>query len=128
MDKDQVAEILVNIATLLELKGENPFKVNAYRKVAQFFPLATRPRLKAVCARDASEVDAFARNWEWESADTDWRKVVERKDVDLGPAQIGESVDPPGRSQYMPAASGQVLRRRSTDAAGTTGNEDCSHR
>ncbi len=30
MDKDQVAEILVNIATLLELKGENPFKARAY--------------------------------------------------------------------------------------------------
>ena len=26
MDKDQIAEILVSIGTLLELKGENPFK------------------------------------------------------------------------------------------------------
>ena len=26
MDKDQVAEILAGIGTLLELKGENPFK------------------------------------------------------------------------------------------------------
>ena len=30
MDKDQVAEILVEIGTLLELKGENPFKTRAY--------------------------------------------------------------------------------------------------
>jgi len=35
MDKDQVAEILVSIATLLELKGENPFKVRAYLNAAR---------------------------------------------------------------------------------------------
>ena len=29
MSKDEVAEILVNIGTLLELKGENPFKTRA---------------------------------------------------------------------------------------------------
>jgi len=30
MDKEKVAEILVEIGTLLELKGENPFKTRAY--------------------------------------------------------------------------------------------------
>jgi DNA polymerase (family X) len=35
MDKDQVAEILVNIGTLLELKGENPFKTRAYLNAAR---------------------------------------------------------------------------------------------
>ena len=30
MDKDKVAEMLVEIGTLLELKGENPFKTRAY--------------------------------------------------------------------------------------------------
>ena len=35
MDKDQVAEILVEIGTLLELKGENPFKTRAHREIAQ---------------------------------------------------------------------------------------------
>src|SRR2546427_1443246 len=35
MDKDQVAEVLVNIATLLELKGENPFKTRAYHNAAR---------------------------------------------------------------------------------------------
>jgi DNA polymerase (family 10) len=30
MDKYQVAEILNSIGTLLELKGENPFKTRAY--------------------------------------------------------------------------------------------------
>ena len=35
MDKEQVAEILVNIGTLLELKGENPFKTRAYLNAAR---------------------------------------------------------------------------------------------
>ncbi len=35
MNKDQVAEVLVSIATLLELKGENPFKSRAYLNAAR---------------------------------------------------------------------------------------------
>jgi DNA polymerase (family 10) len=35
MDKEQVAEILVEIGTLLELKGENPFKTRAYANAAR---------------------------------------------------------------------------------------------
>ena len=35
MDKDQVAGILEEIGTLLELKGENPFRCNAYFKAAR---------------------------------------------------------------------------------------------
>ena len=34
MDKDQVAAVLVEIGTLLELKGENPFKTRAYHTVS----------------------------------------------------------------------------------------------
>src|SRR5262245_2431506 len=55
---------------------------NAYRKVNQFFPVGTRPVLKAVCARNAAEVERFAGNWGWESTETDWRRLVERKDID----------------------------------------------
>jgi DNA polymerase (family 10) len=35
MDKDQVAAILAEIGTLLELQGENPFRVNAYHNGAR---------------------------------------------------------------------------------------------
>ena len=35
MEKDKVAEILVAIGTLLELKGENPFKTRAYSNAAR---------------------------------------------------------------------------------------------
>ena len=57
---------------------------NAYRKVGNFFPdLEHRPNLKCLCARDAGKADAFAGVWGYESVETDWRKVIERDDVDL---------------------------------------------
>ena len=55
---------------------------NAYRKVNNFFDLEYRPVLKAACARDAAKVKAFADKWGYESVETDWRKLVERKDID----------------------------------------------
>jgi predicted dehydrogenase len=56
---------------------------NAYRKVNNFFDLSHRPVLKAVCGRDAQKVQAFAERWGFESAETDWRKLVARVDIDL---------------------------------------------
>jgi predicted dehydrogenase len=57
---------------------------NAYHKVNHFFPeLKHRPVLKAACARSADKAKAFADQWGYESVETDWRKLVERKDVDL---------------------------------------------
>jgi predicted dehydrogenase len=56
---------------------------NAYRKVNQFFQVGSRPVLKAVCARNAEKAQAFADNWGWESVETDWRKLVERPDIDV---------------------------------------------
>jgi DNA polymerase (family 10) len=48
MDKDQVAEVLVSIATLLELKGENPFKVRAYLNGARAIEALNEPLGKVV--------------------------------------------------------------------------------
>ena len=48
MDKDQVAEVLVNIATLLELKGENPFKTRAYQNAARTIEALSEPLDKLV--------------------------------------------------------------------------------
>jgi predicted dehydrogenase len=55
---------------------------NAYRKVNNFFDLAYRPVLKAVCGRNEAGAKAFADTWGYESVETDWRKVIERKDID----------------------------------------------
>ena len=48
MDKGQVAEVLVNIATLLELKGENPFKTRAYQDAARTIETLSEPLDKVV--------------------------------------------------------------------------------
>ncbi|MCH7871822.1 MAG: Gfo/Idh/MocA family oxidoreductase [Planctomycetes bacterium] len=56
---------------------------NAYRKVSQFFEVEHRPVLKAVCGRDAERVAAFAANWGYEAVESDWRKLVDRDDIDL---------------------------------------------
>ena len=56
---------------------------NAYRQVNKFFELEHQPVLKAVCARKEDKLEVFAENWGWESCETDWRKLVEREDVDL---------------------------------------------
>src|SRR6186713_3735901 len=48
MDKENVAEILVEIGTLLELKGENPFKTRAYVNAARTLESLTEPLGKLV--------------------------------------------------------------------------------
>src|SRR5436309_3231013 len=56
---------------------------NAYAQVNHFFNLPYRPVLKAVCARSADKAKSFADQWGYESIETDWRKLVERPDIDL---------------------------------------------
>ncbi len=55
---------------------------NAYKRVNDFFEVAYRPVLKAVCGRTADGATAFAEKWGYESIETDWRKLVVRKDID----------------------------------------------
>ena len=55
---------------------------NAYRQVSQFFDLKYRPVLKTVCGRSEENARAFAENWGYESFETDWRKLIDRKDID----------------------------------------------
>jgi predicted dehydrogenase len=55
---------------------------NAYRKVNHFFDLEYHPVLKAVCARSGDKAKAFADQWGYESIETDWRKLLDRKDID----------------------------------------------
>src|SRR6185312_11265479 len=55
---------------------------NAYKRVNDFFDLDYRPVLKAVCGRTAEGAKAFADKWQYESFETDWRKLIARKDID----------------------------------------------
>src|SRR5260370_4321960 len=56
---------------------------NAYRKVNNFFDLEHQPILRAVCARSADKAKAYADKWGYESVETDWRKLLERKDINV---------------------------------------------
>ena len=55
---------------------------NAFRKVNNFFDLEYQPVLKAICARSPDKAKAFADKWGYQSIETDWRKLVARKDID----------------------------------------------
>jgi len=59
MDKDQVAAILVEIGTLLELKGENPFKTRAYGNAARVLEGLTEPLDKIVAEKRLGELKGF---------------------------------------------------------------------
>jgi myo-inositol 2-dehydrogenase/D-chiro-inositol 1-dehydrogenase len=56
---------------------------NAFLQASRFFDLVYQPVLKAVCARTVDRAKKFAENWGYESVETDWRKLVDRKDIDL---------------------------------------------
>jgi predicted dehydrogenase len=55
---------------------------NAYRKVGNFFDLEHECVLQAACARDKDKISAFAKQWGYQSVETDWKKLVARNDVD----------------------------------------------
>jgi myo-inositol 2-dehydrogenase/D-chiro-inositol 1-dehydrogenase len=56
---------------------------NAFLQAPRFFDLPFQPVLAAVCARNADRVKGFAENWGYASIETDWRRLVEREDIDL---------------------------------------------
>jgi predicted dehydrogenase len=56
---------------------------NAFRKVGNFFENEHQPVLKAICGRNEANTRAFADKWGYESIETDWKKLIERKDIDV---------------------------------------------
>src|SRR5579872_4688490 len=56
---------------------------NAFLQAGRYFDLPRKPVLKAVAARNEDRLRAFADNWGYESHTTDWRELVNRKDIDL---------------------------------------------
>jgi len=56
---------------------------NAYRKVYSFFKPPYKPVLKAICDMNADKANAFAEAWDFESVETDWKKLIRRPDIDL---------------------------------------------
>ena len=56
---------------------------NAYRKVRNFFDVPYEPVLKTICGLEEKEAKAFADQWGYESHETDWRKVIDDKKIDI---------------------------------------------
>jgi predicted dehydrogenase len=56
---------------------------NAFLQAPRYFDLPYKPVLKAVAARNEDRVKKFAANWGYESYETDWRKLIDRKDIDV---------------------------------------------
>ena len=56
---------------------------HAWRSVGRFFELPFTPRLAAICGRDRDQVAAAAERLGWAAWETDWKRLVERDDVDL---------------------------------------------
>jgi DNA polymerase (family X) len=56
MDRDQIVDVLTDIATLLELKGENPFKSRAYLNAARAIETGNEPIDKLVAENRLGEI------------------------------------------------------------------------
>ena len=56
---------------------------NAFGKVSNFFDVPYQPVLKTICARNGERAKSFAEKWGFESHETDWRKLVDSKSIDL---------------------------------------------
>jgi predicted dehydrogenase len=55
----------------------------AYRNVSLFFDLPVKPVMKVICGRTEKAVSQAREKFGWEEYETDWKKVIERKDIDL---------------------------------------------
>jgi predicted dehydrogenase len=80
---------------------------NAYRQVSKFFNCEHVPVLKACCARKREKIEEFAKNWGYESYETDWRKLIERKDIDL--IDIGSPNNTHKEIVLAAAAAGKMI-------------------
>jgi len=80
---------------------------NAFLQAGHFFDLQYQPVLKAVCARNADRAKQFADNWAYQSVESDWRKLVDRKDIDL--IDIASPNDTHAAIAIAAAAAGKMV-------------------
>ncbi len=80
---------------------------NAFRQANRFFDLEFEPVLKAACARNEDKLKDFAARWGWESTETDWRRLIERKDIDV--IDIGSPNDSHKEIAIAAAQAGKMV-------------------
>lgn len=80
---------------------------NAFHQVNHFFDTKFNLNLKVICGRDENKLRETAAQWGWAAIETDWRKVVERKDVDV--VDIGTPNDTHAPIALAAAAAGKIV-------------------
>ena len=80
---------------------------NAIHQVNHFFDLEYEPIKKAACARNPEKLKDFADRWGWETTETDWRKLIDRKDIDC--IDIGSPNDTHCEIVEAAAAAGKMV-------------------
>ena len=61
MNKDEIADVFENIARLLELKGENPFKVRAYTHAARALETLSEPLETLIAEERLTAIDGIGK-------------------------------------------------------------------
>ncbi|MCK4791421.1 MAG: Gfo/Idh/MocA family oxidoreductase [Desulfobacteraceae bacterium] len=56
---------------------------NAWLNSPRFFEMGIKPVMKMACGQNEEDLKAFAERWGWEQTETDWRKVIENKEIDI---------------------------------------------
>ena len=98
MDKDKVAEILVEIGVLLELKGENPFKTRAYASAARTIEGLNEPLARLVAEKRLGDIKGIGEALEQkitELVETGKLKYYEELKSSIAPGLI-EMLEIPG--------------------------------
>lgn len=72
----------VNVA-IIGTKFMGKAHSNAWSQAPKFYKVGLKPVLKLACGQDLAGTSEFAQNWGWEETETDWKKVVERPDIDI---------------------------------------------
>jgi len=91
MDKEKVAEILVEIGVLLELKGENPFKTRAYANGARTIEGLSEPLATLVAEKRLGEIKGIGEALEQkitELVETGHLKYYEDLKASIAPGLI----------------------------------------
>lgn len=80
---------------------------NAYRQVNHFFDLPIEIGMKTICGRHADRLEEARKTLGWETAETDWRRVVEDPEIDI------IDISTPGDSHHeiclAAAAAGKIV-------------------
>ena len=56
---------------------------NGWSQTTKFFDPPYRPVLQVACGREKEDLQRFADRWGWAEIETDWKRVMERDDIDV---------------------------------------------